>query len=106
LSLTEARLFRLTGGRMNIHLIDPAIGFPTDTENQLRVLSVPHPTDSKRIITNVVCRYQIAGSEVSFQKNPYDADESFEDAVNWAKSFARIYGIELIYAANMAAGRS
>jgi hypothetical protein len=39
---------------------------------------------------------------VSFQKNPYDAEESFEDALNWAKSFARVYGITTIYAANLA----
>ncbi len=35
-------------------------------------------------------------------RNPHDADESFEDALNWAKSFARIYGIEDVYAANLA----
>ena len=87
---------------MNVHLIDPAAGFPHDSADQIRVLTVPHPKDPKKTISNVMCRYRLAGGEVSFQKNPYDAEESFEDALNWAKSFARVYGIETIYAANLA----
>ena len=87
---------------MNVHQIDPAEGFPNDTGDQIRVLTIPHPTDPKKTISNVMCRYRLAGGEVSFQKNPYDAEESFEDALNWAKSFAMVYGITVIYAANLA----
>jgi len=91
---------------MEVHFIDPAEGFPRETRNQVRVLTVRDPEDSRKHITNVVCRYCLAGGEVLFQKNPHDSDESFEDALNWAKSFARIHGIETIYAANFGAGAS
>lgn len=89
---------------MEIHLIDPAAGFPRDKGDQIRVLTVPHPTDPEKTVSNVMCRYRLAGGEISFQKNPYDAEESFEDALNWAKAFARVHGIPTIYAANMATG--
>ncbi len=89
---------------MEVHLIDPAKGFPRETGNQVRVLTIPDPNDSGKHITNVLCRYWLAGGEVSFQKNPLDSDESFEDALNWAKSFARLHGIATIYAANFGAG--
>ena len=87
---------------MEIHLVDPATGFPGNTGNYIRVLTVPHPADPRKIVTNVICRYRLPGGEISFQKNPFDSDESFEDALNWAKSFARVYGIGDIYAANFA----
>jgi len=87
---------------MEVHFVDPAIGFPGDSGDHIRVLTVPHPVDPKRIITNVICRYRLAGGEISFQKNPFDSEESFDDALNWAKSFARVYGIGDIYAADFA----
>lgn len=89
---------------MDVHLIDPAKGFPRETGNQVRVLTVPDPNDPRKRITNVMCRYQLPGGEVSFQKNPHDSDESFEDALNWAKSFALLHGIVNIYAADFGAG--
>jgi len=91
------------GIKLEVHLIDPVKGFPRETANQLRVLSVIDPDDPRKLITNVMCRYCLAGGEVSFQKNPHDSDESFEDALNWAKSFARLHEISDIYAANFSA---
>jgi len=88
---------------MDVHLIDPDKGFPSETGNQVRVLTVPDPNDPEKFITNVVCRYRLPGGEVVFQKNPYDSDESFDDALNWAKSFARLHGIATIYAADFGA---
>ena len=88
---------------MEVHHIDPAKGFSGEARNQLRVLTVPDPRDSRKQITNVMCHYRLNGIDVSFKKNPYDSDESFEDALNWAKSFARLHGIATIYAANFGA---
>jgi len=89
---------------MDVRLVDSMQGFPREPADQVRVLTVPDPTDSRRMVTNVLCRYRVAGQEVSFRKNPHDSEESFEDALNWAKSFARLHGIDTVYAANMAAG--
>ena len=89
---------------MEVHLVDAAKGFPRETGDHIRVLTTPDPKDSRKIVTNVLCRYFVSGLEVSFMKNPHDADESFEDALNWAKSFARLHGIAHVYAANLADG--
>jgi len=86
---------------MEIHYIDAATGFPRNPGDHIRVLTVPDPKDARKIVTNVLCRFYVSGLEVSFVKNPHDADESFEDALNWAKSFARVYGISQVYAANL-----
>lgn len=87
---------------MQIHFVDAEQGFPRTTGDHIRVLTVPDPKDAGKIITNVLCRYIVSGVEVSFMKNPHDADESFEDALNWAKSFARLHNIADVYAANLA----
>ncbi|MDD9921507.1 MAG: hypothetical protein OXQ92_04375 [Boseongicola sp.] len=89
---------------MEVHIVDAEMGFPRTTGDHIRVLTVPDPKDSRKIITNVLCRYVVSGVEVSFRKNPHDADESFEDALNWAKSFARVHNIDDVYAANLASG--
>lgn len=86
---------------MEVHLIDASVGFPRTTGDHIRVLTTPDPKDSRKSVTNVLCRYYVSGLEVSFMKNPHDADESFEDALNWAKAFARLHGIGDVYAANL-----
>ncbi len=86
---------------MEIHIVDAAQGFPRSLGDHIRVLTIPDPKDSRKIVTNVLCRYFISGLEVSFMKNPHDADESFDDALNWAKAFARLHGIDDVYAANL-----
>ena len=91
---------------MEVHLVDAANGFPRTSGDHIRVLTIPDPEDSRKMVTNVLCRYFVSGLEVSFMKNPRDADESFEDALNWAKSFARLHGIGNVYAANLADGKS
>ena len=87
---------------MEVFYVDAATGFPRSPGDHIRVLTIPDPKDTRRLVTNVLCRYFISGLEVSFVKNPHDADESFDDALNWAKSFARIHGIDYVYAANLA----
>lgn len=87
---------------MEIHFVNAEQGFPRTDGDHIRVLTVPDPKDSRKIITNVLCRYIVSGVEVSFMKNPHDAEESFEDALNWAKSFARLHNIGDVYAANLA----
>ncbi|NKB56576.1 MAG: hypothetical protein GKS00_09585 [Alphaproteobacteria bacterium] len=86
---------------MEVHFVDATEGFPQSYGDQIRVLTIPDKKDPKRIVTNVLCRYFVSGLEVSFMKNPHDADESFEDALIWAKSFARLHGIVHVYAANL-----
>lgn len=88
---------------MEVYFVDAATGFPRTPGDHIRVLTIPDPKDTRKLVTNVLCRYVVSGLEVSFVKNPHDADESFEDALNWAKSFARIHGIGHVYAANLAA---
>ena len=73
---------------MEVHFIDPVMDFPLNTKNQVRVLTVPHPQNSTRQITNVMCHFFIEGVEVSFQRLPLNSDDSFKDALNWAKTFA------------------
>jgi hypothetical protein len=89
---------------MEVHIIEADKGFPRADGDHIRVLTIPDPKDTRKIVTNVLCRYFVSGLEVSFMKNPHDADESFEDALNWAKVFARLYGIGDVYAANMTEG--
>ena len=90
---------------MKVHFVDAEKGFPRADGDHIRVLTIPDPKDSRKIVTNVLCRYSVSGVEVSFMKNPHDADESFDDALNWAKAFARVHGIRTVYAANLAGDR-
>lgn len=89
---------------MEVHLVSAEEGFPRSLGDHIRVLTIPDSKNPKRMVTNVLCRYFVSGLEVSFRKNPHDADESFEDALNWAKSFARLHGISEVYAANLVDG--
>ena len=89
---------------MEVPLVEAAKGFPHTAGDHIRVLTIPDPKDTRKIITNVLCRYIVSGHEVSVMKNPHDADESFEDALNWAKSFARVHSIDDVYAANLTGG--
>jgi hypothetical protein len=59
---------------MEVHIVDAEMGFPRTTGDHIRVLTVPDPKDSRKIITNVSCRYVVSGVEVSFRKNPNDVE--------------------------------
>ena len=59
---------------MEVHIVDAEMGFPRTTGDHIRVLTVPDPKDSRKIITNVSCRYVVSGVEVSFRKNPHDVE--------------------------------
>jgi hypothetical protein len=83
--------------------LDEAERLPNSGKNHVCVYTVADPRNAGRNITNVLCRYRLAGGEVTFQKSPIDSGDSFEDALAWAKSFARLHGIENIYASNHAA---
>ena len=83
--------------------IDETERLPNSAKNHVCVYTVADPKNSSKNITNVVCRYRLAGGEVTFQKSPIDSGESFEDALEWAKSFARTHGIENIYASDHSA---
>ena len=56
---------------MEVHIVDAEMGFPRTTGDNIRVLTVPAPKDSRKIITNVLCRYVVSGVEVSFRKNTH-----------------------------------
>ena len=86
--------------RMEADHLEPVQYLSSEPRSFVCVLTVPDPRDSSKHISNVLCRYHLAGNEVSFQKNPFDSDESFEDALNWAKSFAQRHGIVTVYASN------
>lgn len=88
--------------RMETHPVEPLNRMSCESHNYICVLTVPDPRDASKHISNVVCQYRLAGAQVSFQKNPFDSDESFEDALNWAKDFAFRQGIGTVYAANFA----
>ncbi|NKB58014.1 MAG: hypothetical protein GKS00_16955 [Alphaproteobacteria bacterium] len=90
--------------KMDIQTFDFAEILPCKPINFMCVLTVPNPADPKKQISNVMCRYRMAGSEISFQKNPFNADESFEDALRWAKTFAQRHGISTVYAADFSVG--
>ena len=59
---------------MEVHIVDAEMGFPRTTGDHIRVLTVPDPKDSRKIITNVLCRYVVSGVEVSFRRNTHDVD--------------------------------
>lgn len=88
--------------RMETHPVDPLNRMGCETDNYICVLTIPNPKDASKQISNVMCQYRLAGNQISFQKNPFDSDESFEDALNWAKDFAFRQGIATVYAANFA----
>ncbi len=77
--------------------IGPSENIVDDAGNHLCVLTVSDPKDSRKTISNVECRYRIAGSEIYFNKPNYDAHETPEDALSWAKSCASRLGIETVY---------
>ena len=94
----------LMKSRMETHPVDPVNRMACETHNYVCVLTVPDPNDTTKQISNVLCQYRLAGNQVSFQKNPFDSDMSFEDALLWAKDFAFRQGIGTVYAANFAEG--
>lgn len=90
--------------KMEAQVFDLADVLPCEPINFMCVLTVPDPENPKKQISNVMCRYRRAGNEISFQKNPFNADESFEDALRWAKTYAQKHGISTVYAADFSAG--
>ena len=90
--------------KMEAQVFDIEEILPCEPINFMCVLTVPDPKNPTKQISNVMCRYRMAGNEISFQKNPFNADESFEDALRWAKAYAQKHGISTVYAADFSVG--
>ena len=68
--------------KVEVHPIEPFESRVNDVGSHLCVLTVSDPKDRRKTISNVACRYRIAGSEISFDKPAYDTHESPEDVAH------------------------
>lgn len=84
-----------------VYPVDPDDGARRAARNLVHVLIAPDPEYSRYTVTKVWCRYSVSGQEISFVRNT--CNESFDKALNWAKTFAGAHGIENVIATDLTA---